>query len=281
MREFGPLKSEVPRPTPFLKWAGGKGQLLDQLEKFLPAEYRTYFEPFLGGGALFFRLLPKRAILSDSNPDLINAFQVVRDKPRELMEALDNHRPHRRSKDYFYKVRAMDPGDMDAMERAARTIFLNKTCYNGLYRVNSQGRFNVPYGSYTNPTLYDRDNLLAASAALQGKTILAKDYRDSLKVAREGDFVYLDPPYQPLSPTASFTGYTKDAFNRADQEGLAALFRKMHKQGCRLLLSNSATPYIRGLYAGFTMEAVKAARAINCKGSGRGAIDELLVMSYG
>jgi DNA adenine methylase len=271
---------EVRPPAPFLKWAGGKGQLLGQLAPYFPTEFRTYIEPFLGGGAVFFRLCPEKAVLADLNPDLVNAFQVVRDQPNALIEALDRHAELRKSEEYFYKVRRQEASGLSSAERAARMIFLNKTCFNGLYRVNSRGGFNVPWGGYLNPTLYERENLLSASACLQGKAVLLADYRKACLRAKKGDFVYFDPPYHPLSETSGFTSYTKEDFGDPDQTALAQTFRRLDKRGCLLMLSNSPTPLVRSLYEGFRVEVLKAKRAINSKGTGRGAIDELLVMNY-
>lgn len=279
-REFGPLKSYLPEATPFLKWAGGKTQLLSQLDPFFPEDFITYFEPFLGGGAVSFHLRPERAILSDTNPELINVFQVVRDSPDRLTAALDRHYPHRNSKDYFYRVRKQNPVELSAIERAARTIFLNKTCYNGLWRVNARGEFNVPFGKYKNPSLYNAQNIAAASAALHGKIVTVGDYRDMCQYARRDDFVYLDPPYQPLSPTASFTGYTKESFSESDQKELAYVVKEVDGRGCKVMLSNSATDFVRSLYDGLRIERVRAKRAINSHPSGRGAIDELLILNY-
>jgi len=274
------LVAEVRVPTPFLKWAGGKGQLLGQLAGYLPKESRTYFEPFLGGGAVFFSLRPEKAVLSDLNPDLVNVYLTVRDCPAELMEALDRHAEYRLSEEYFYEVRRQETSKLSPIERAARTVFLNKTCFNGLYRVNARGGFNVPWGGYTNPTLYDRVNLLSASALLQGKKVLLADYRKACGRARKGDFVYFDPPYHPLSDTSRFTSYTKEEFGDREQEALADTFRKLDERGCLIMLSNSSTPFVRSLYGGFRVETLRAKRAINSKGSGRGAIDELLVLNY-
>ena len=271
---------EVRPPGPFLKWAGGKGQLLGQMAPHFPKEYRTYFEPFLGGGAVFFHLQPEKALLADLNPDLVNAFQVVRDHPAALMETLDHHAELRMSEEYFYEVRRQEVSALSSVERAARTIFLNKTCFNGLYRVNSRGGFNVPWGGYPNPTLYDRVNLLSSSAHLQGKIVLLADYRKACGRARKGDLVYFDPPYHPLSETSGFTSYTKEDFGDRDQTALAQTFRRLDKRGCLVMLSNSPTPLVRSLYEGFRIEVLKAKRAINSKGTGRGAIDELLVMNY-
>ena len=250
------------------------------MDTFFPKEYRTYFEPFLGGGAVFFHLRPKRAVLSDLNPDLINAFTVVRDDPEGLMAALNEHLGRRTEESYFYEVRAQDRSSLSPVDRAVRTIFLNKTCFNGLYRVNSEGKFNVPWGGYKNPTLYDRENILAASALLRGKKVVLANYRNVCARAKLGDFVYLDPPYHPLSETSRFTSYTKEDFGNRDQRQLAETYRRLDKRGVLVMLSNSATPLIRSLYSEFRSETLKAKRAINSKGTGRGAIDELLVMNY-
>jgi DNA adenine methylase len=251
------------------------------MEPYFPKDYRTYFEPFLGGGAVFFHLQPEKAVLSDSNPELVNTFAVVRDDVEGLMRALDGHRPQRSDKTYFLGVRATDPAMLSPVERAARTIFLNKTCYNGLYRVNRAGEFNAPWGGYENPTLYDRENLLAASALLRGKSIVLADYQQTCARTKRGDFVYLDPPYHPLSETSKFTSYTKEDFGNREQELLAETCRRLDKRGVLVMLSNSSTPLVRSFYEGFRIESLKAKRAINSKGSGRGAVDELLVMNYG
>lgn len=272
----------MPEPSPFLKWAGGKGQLLEQMEPYLPepGSNGTYFEPFLGGGALFFHLRPKHAVLSDLNAELIHTYTMVRDEPDALMTALDLHFKYRLDEDYFYSVRRQVVNDLTPEARAARTIFLNKTCFNGLYRVNSKGGFNVPYGGYKNPTLYVRENILAASAALEGAELLVSDYRVACRKARKGDFVYFDPPYDPLSKTSAFTAYTSEGFGERQQRQLAALFRSLDRKGCKVMLSNSATPLLDELYREYAPVRLKAKRAINCKGTGRGAIDELLVMNY-
>lgn len=267
-------------PTPILKWAGGKGQLLSQMARYFPNDYGKYFEPFLGGGAVFFHLLPKEALLSDSNPDLIQVYEAVRDDPDGLMAALRSHRMRPVTEQYFYRVRKQDPRQLSRLERAARMVFLNKTCFNGLYRVNSKGEFNVPFGRYRNPALYVEANIRAASSALKGVELLAVDFREACKLPRRGDFVYIDPPYQPLSKTAAFTDYTREGFGEQDQRDLAEAFRRLDRRGCKVMLSNSATPMLRDLYREFESVTLKAKRAINCKGTDRGAIDELLVMNY-
>lgn len=271
---------------PFLKWAGGKAQLLQQFDKFFPDRIDRYFEPFLGGGAVFFHLKRRFphmvAHLRDNNSELINTYKAVRDFPKELMRRLDQHLAafHADRKTYFLLVRSRHHlPESEIVERAARMIFLNKTCFNGLYRVNSRGEFNVPIGSHKNPALYDRDNLLAASWALRDAHLDVKDFRDTLNdEPRKGDFVYIDPPYYPLSPTASFTSYTKEDFGASQQDELAALFADAVKRGIRLMLSNSDTDFIRKLFRGFDVRTVRARRAISCDGASRGKINEVVVL---
>jgi DNA adenine methylase len=267
---------------PFLKWVGGKGSLLRQLEEFFPAEIDRYFEPFLGGGAVFFHLKQRfpdlRAFLRDGNKELINCYRVVRDRPDELMRLLDEHAKGFRADggEYFYAIRKQH--DLtDDLARAARTIFLNKTCFNGLYRVNAKGEFNTPVGSNKNPNLYSRDNLLAASEVLQTAQLEAQDFRKVLDETRRGDFIYFDPPYLPISAYSDFKRYTPDQFREADQVELARVFRELDAKGCRVVLSNSEHPRTRELYAGFSIQVVSAPRFINCKPGGRGSIAELVV----
>ena len=250
---------------PFLKWAGGKASLLRQLEEFFPHEMDRYFEPFLGGGAVFFHLKHRfpdlRPFLRDSNKELINAYRIVRDRPEELMQLLDEHTRRFRTEgdDYFYATRKQH--DLtDDLARAARTVFLNKTCFNGLWRVNARGEFNTPVGSNKNPNLYSRDNLLAASAALQDAQLEAQDFRQTAEEARRGDFIYFDPPYLPISVHSDFKRYTPDQFREADQVELARVCRDLDARGCHLALSNSEHPRIRELYAGFNVAVVSAPR---------------------
>lgn len=272
---------------PFLKWAGGKSQLLEQFEPFFPKTIRFYCEPFLGGGAVFFHLkarFPKmRAELRDNNAELVNCYQVVRDELSELMTRLDEHLESFRShgQTYYYEVRSRHQPS-GAVERAARMIFLNKTCYNGLWRVNGRGQFNVPIGSYRpeRVTLYDPKNLLAASAALQEVDVRVQDFRKTFSAADKDTFVYVDPPYFPLSRTANFTSYTQEVFGRAEQEQLAELVGAAARRGALVMLSNSDTPTTRKLYEGFNRQTVQARRAVNCDGSKRGRISELVVVTY-
>ena len=267
---------ELPRATPFIKWVGGKTSLLPELLKHVPGKVRRYHEPFVGGGALFFAVQPKRAILCDHNPELVHTYTQVRDDVSGVLDALSHHVYAR---DHFERVRALDPKTLAPVDRAARFIYLNKTCFNGLWRVNRAGRFNVPIGRYTNPRFCDPGTLVRASHALQGVQVLHLPFEAALERAAPGDFVYLDPPYDPVSVTASFASYTKDGFSWADQERLAQACVRLNRRGVRFLLSNSATARIRELYQGFEQRLVRAPRAINSKASGRGSVDEILVFN--
>jgi len=273
-------------PRPFVKWAGGKGQLLQQLEQHFPRSFSTFYEPFLGGGAVFFRLVESRprfnAVLSDVNAGLINAYDVVKKRAQELIKKLVLHEAKYKlaPKKYYYQVRAEEPSDN--VGRAARLIFLNRTCYNGLYRVNKAGKFNVPFGRYKNPTICDQENLLTVSHVLQWSNakLLAVDYKKATKEAGKEDFVYFDPPYQPVSATANFTGYTNSGFSFHDQVHLGEWFRELDKRGCRVLLSNSDMEKVREIYAGYGLQEVEALRAISCKADGRKGHTELIISNY-
>lgn len=264
---------------PFIKWAGGKSQLLPQMTRLLPEPHRfqRYFEPFLGGGAVFFYLQPAQAFLSDNNEELINAFVAVRDNVEALIISLKEH--HNESR-YYYGIRALNPLSLSCVERASRFIYMNRTCYNGLYRVNRRGQFNVPFGRYKNPRIVDEEGLRAASLALRQAHLSTSDFEVSLTHAGQGDFVYLDPPYQPLSVTASFTTYTSSGFEESDQRRLATLYHALDRRGVLLMLSNSDTPLIRELYRSFRITELQARRAINCRPEGRGPITELLILNY-
>jgi DNA adenine methylase len=279
----GPAVKPNPLVRPFLKWAGGKRQLLPELIKHLPQHYGTYYEPFLGGGALFLALQRTRAVVNDKNAELINCYEVVRDAVEELIAALSQHR---NEEAYYYEVRDWDKlpdfASRSAIERAARIIFLNKTCYNGLFRVNSQGQFNVPFGRYAAPTIVDAAVLRAVSKYLrsEGIRILNLDFCEATREAKRGDFIYFDPPYDPVSDTASFTGYDVNGFGRDEQIRLKELVDQLTKRGCTVLLSNAATDFITELYRGYRQVRVAAARAINSNGQKRGKVDEILVMNY-
>jgi DNA adenine methylase len=287
---FVPARGVSREAQPFLKWVGGKAQLLTQFDELFPTEITRYFEPFIGGGAVFFHLkhlYPQMlAYLRDINPELINTYLAVRDFPHELMRQLDEHaaRFHSERADYFYLVRAqhhLTGDEKKIVERAARMIFLNKTCFNGLWRVNARGEYNVPVGSNKNPGLYNEENILAASRALDGVDLAVQDFRETLNQTRPGDFAYVDPPYYPVSATASFTSYAKEDFGKGEQCELHAVFAEAARRGARLMLSNSDTPFIRKLYGDFQIHTVQARRAINCDGSKRGAVNEVVVTTSG
>lgn len=260
-----------------MKWAGGKTQLLGELCSRLPSSYGRYFEPFSGSAALFFRLQPTTATLADANEELIHCFRVARDRVGELIADLGTHE---NDPEYFYSVRALDPGGLDDVGRASRFIYLNRTCFNGLYRVNRRGQFNTPFGAYKNPRICNADNLRAASAALQGVDLWDCDYRDALTVAEAGDFVYLDPPYVPVSLYSDFKRYTKEQFREDDQVDLAGVFRDLGARGCLVMLSNSSAPLVHELYSDFNVEVVQARRMINSNPGGRGCVDEVIVRNY-
>ncbi|MEJ2733281.1 MAG: DNA adenine methylase [Anaerolineae bacterium] len=277
------------RPSPFVKWAGGKGQLLAQFQPYFPTRFERYIEPFVGGGAVFYhlynqgRLAVKEVVLIDHVEELINGYRVIQGNVEALIQELERHELHKLDADYYYRVRAWDRQPEYArrsdVERAARFLFLNRTCYNGLYRVNRKGQFNVPFGRYDNPRVCNAGNLRAASRALQGVTLELGDFSRCLEWAGPGDFIYLDPPYHPLSDTSNFTSYTATAFGVEDQRRLADLFRELDGRGCQVMLSNSSTPLIRELYQGYAQVEVQAIRAISSRGDGRGAIPELLVLN--
>ena len=271
---------------PFLKWAGGKRQLLKEITKYTPQKLTgTYYEPFLGGGAVLFYLQPKKAIVNDFNTELINAYEVVRENVDELIQDL---KTHKNTSDYFYSIRSLDRSpdykNLSKIQRASRLIYLNKTCYNGLFRVNSNNEFNTPFGNYKNPNIVNEPVLRAVSNYLNSAdiTFLNGDFEVAVKGIRKGAFVYFDPPYMPISSSSSFTGYTLDGFNQADQKRLRDLCIRLKERGIKFLLSNSTAPYILDLYNDeehFIIEYVGAKRAINSVGKSRGEIKEVLVRS--
>jgi DNA adenine methylase len=269
----------------FLKWAGSKLQLIEQFENLFPPRLKNYYEPFIGSGAVFFyvkyKLKPNKVILSDINEELINCFVVVRDRPSELIELLLNHR-NNHSKKYYYAVRSIETNRLDRVESAARLIYLNKTCFNGLYRVNSKGQFNVPFGDYEKPGIFDKDILFQASQLLQDVELRAMTFEKVLDFAGKDDFVYLDPPYIPLSKTSSFTSYSKDRFSVREHKILSDVFRILDSHGCFVMLSNNNHPLIRELYRDYekNIVIVRARRMINSVGSKRGAINEIVLRNY-
>lgn len=270
---------------PLVKWAGGKRQLLPHIHAALPdGTPRRYYEPFIGGGAVLFSLTPACARVNDLNSEMINLYEVVREGVDELISLVSTY-PN--DADFFYQLRAVDRdadrfAALSATERAARTLYLNKTCYNGLYRVNSAGQFNAPFGRYKNPTICDADTLRGVHQYFRDNdiTFTQGDFAAAVAGAGEGDFVYFDPPYDPVNVTSSFTGYQKGGFDRAEQERLKAVCDDLDARGVKFLLSNSATEFIRELYADFSIDTVAATRAINSVGSRRGKVDEVLVRNY-
>ena len=269
-----------PTAKPFVKWVGGKRQLIELLRSNAPTQFSNYIEPFIGGGALLFSLSPQNALISDVNAELIHAYQVIKNNVDDLIISL---KQHKNEANYFYAVRAQKPSEMNEVERASRLIYMNKTCFNGLYRVNSKGQFNTPFGRYKNPNIADVANLIAVSTYLNKANIDIKnqDYRETASQAKHGDFVYFDPPYYPMSATASFTKYAKGDFNEQNQIELAETYKQLANKGCHVMLSNSNTPFIKTLYQDFNLIEVQANRFINCQSEGRGkqAI-EVLVKNY-
>jgi len=262
---------------PFLKWAGGKSQLIEVLASHVPNKYGKYIEPFIGGGALFFHLRPEEAIISDSNPELVNCYRVVRDQVDDLIALLSEY-PH--NKNFYYEIRAQNTSTLTIIERAARFIYLNKTCYNGLYRVNKKGQFNVPFGSQKNPKICDPEHLKAVSLALQNTQIEEADYQEILdRYALPEDFVFLDPPYHPISGYSDFKRYTKEFFYEEDQKQLAFKFGELACKGVYCLLTNSNTDLTRNLYNQYQYEIVDTKRNINSNGQKRNNGQDLIVFA--
>lgn len=268
---------------PVLKWAGGKRQLIKEISKYIPKSFTTYYEPFIGGGAVLFYLQPKKAVINDFNFELINLYTVIRDNVDELILNLQQHK---NEEEYFYYIRGLDRNDefnsLSNIQRASRTIYLNKTCYNGLFRVNSSGEFNTPFGKYKNPNIVNEITLRAVSNYLKKNDVkmLNGDFEEALKGIRKGSFVYFDPPYHPISDSSSFTGYTLDGFGKEEQVRLKKLCDKLTEKGIKFLLSNSTAPLILDLYKDYKIEYVGANRSINSVGGKRGEINEVLVMNY-
>lgn len=269
--------------APFLKWVGGKRQLLGSINKHIPNKISTYYEPFIGGGAIFFHNQPKKAVINDLNSELINVYKIIKDYPNELIEDLKNHK---NEADYFYETRALDRSpeysSLSNIKKASRIIFLNKTCYNGLYRVNNAGEFNSPFGRYKNPNIVNEITIKAVSNYLNKNKIeiLNLDYEESLKNIRKGAFVYFDPPYHPVSKSSNFTGYNQGGFDRYDQIRLRDVCNKLNEKGIKFLLSNSDTPLIKDLYKDYNIILVKATRSINSNAKKRGEINEVLIKNY-
>ncbi len=266
-------------PSPIIKWVGGKTRLLTELQARMPSSYGRYFEPFMGGGALFFKTNPAQAVLGDHNEDLINLYRSIAWEVDKVGRRLSTHKRNH-CEEYYYKIRERwnDPSPKQcSAERASQFLYMNKTCFNGLWRVNSKGKFNVPVGRYVNPSIYDLTSLRAASQALQKAELYSGHYSQVVEPARAGDFVYFDPPYHPLTATANFTSYTAGSFTEDDQRELAELAGALAKKGCAVLLSNSDTPFIREIYKGWKIDTVMCGRSINSKASARGAVAEVMI----
>lgn len=276
MTEQAIKKSAVIQAKPVLKWAGGKTQLLSDLLPKVPSSYGRYIEPFLGGGAMFFALQPENAIISDSNPELINMYHQIADNVDDVIYHL---KKYVNTEDEFYSVRDLDWTVLSKAEAAARTIFLNRTCFNGLYRVNKQGKFNVPYGKYKNPKICDEEGLYAASEALKKAVILCGDYFLVLEhYAQPGDFVFLDPPYLPVSENADFKRYTKEQFYKEDHIELSKMITKLHERGCYVILTNSNHPLVHELYSSYRIDVIQTKRHISCDGNTRTGEDVIVTI---
>jgi len=278
----------VSEPKPFVKWVGGKRQLMQELENNFPKKFGTYHEPFLGGGAVMFNLLTKDPLLScnvsDFNSDLILAYVTIRDKVGKLIESLENHSKnyHKDSVEYYYHIRKQEPRQQ--IEKVSRLLFLNKTCFNGLYRVNKKGQFNVPLGRYTNPNIINKENLTAVSKILQSEKIKisCRDFEAVLDDAKKDDLVYFDPPYQPVSSTANFTSYTHRDFTEDDLERLADLGDQLNSKGCNVLLSNSNSKTVKDFFSKkhWKISSIDANRAINSNAQKRTGHKEIIIKNY-
>jgi DNA adenine methylase len=268
-------------PKPFLKWAGGKSQLLPELVKRIPEDYAKYFEPFVGGAALFFHLQPQTAYLVDINEDLINTYRVIKEQVDALICDL---KQHVYQEDYYYHIRNIDRTEAyqrwTDVQKASRLIYLNKTCYNGLYRVNAKGQFNTPFGSYSNPTILNEANVRACSRALRSTKLIVGSFSAIVKRISSDDFVYFDPPYAPLIETANFTGYSQGGFDASMQVKLRDFCDRLDRRGVRFMVSNSSASLILELYRSYKVEFVYASRSINSKGKDRGKIPEVIVTNY-
>jgi DNA adenine methylase len=273
---------------PFLKWAGGKNQLLKEIDKYKPKQFNTFYEPFVGAGSVFMHLKNEKTRINDLNSELINTYKVVKDHLPHLLEELRIHE-NKNSREYFYELREWDRNglisDKSDVERAARFIYLNKTCYNGLFRVNSMGQFNVPYGRQKNPNITNSEVLNLVSGFLNKNNVLItnKDFSDSVSDAKKGDFIYLDPPYAPLTNNSqNFLGYTLSGFSNEEQQRVFNTFLELDRKGCYVMLSNSDAAVIRELYQDFkkTTYVVEAKRLINSTSSNRGKINELIILNY-
>ncbi|MGT2896333.1 DNA adenine methylase [Streptococcus entericus] len=270
---------------PFTKWTGGKRQLLPELKKKLPRSYNRYFEPFVGGGALFFELAPKVAVINDFNAELVNCYEQVKKNPKQLIDLLEVHQENN-SKEYYLDIRSLDRQDnfdeLSAVERAARIMYMLRVNFNGLYRVNSKNQFNVPYGRYKNPKIVDRELILSISDYLNSHDIkiLNGDFEQAVADVQRHDFVYFDPPYIPLSETSSFTSYTHEGFSYDDQVRLRDTFKTLDDRGAYVMLSNSSSPLVEELYKDFYIHRVEATRTNGATSASRGKVSELIITNY-
>ena len=271
---------------PFVKWAGGKRQIIDKLNKYVPDDYNTYYEPFVGGGALLFELSPKNAVINDSNKELMNVYKCLCDEDKfKKMCTILNHYEAEHSEQFFYEIRDKDKNKktfdrLSDYTRAARTIYLNKACFNGLYRVNSKNEFNVPFGKKTKVNTYDGGNLITVSnyLTMNNIKILSVDFEEAVKGAKKGDFVYFDPPYD--SDTSTFNSYTEEGFGKEEQKRLAKVFKELSDKGCYVMLSNHNTTLINELYKDYNIHVIEAKRNINSNGNKRGKVEEVIITNF-
>ena len=275
------VRPALPDPvaSPVIKWVGGKTKLLPELTARMPERFERYYEPFAGGAALFFRVAPERAVLADSNHDLIGLYTCLTRDVAGVVKKLEYHRTSHSEAHYYATRTRWNDRELtwSTADRAATFIYLNKTCFNGLWRVNRSGAFNVPIGRYVDPPICVPEALHAASTVLSRATLRRGDYRTAVADARRGDFLYFDPPYDPVTPTANFTSYTANVFGPDQQRELADTARMLVARGCRVMLSNSDTPFIRSLYKDFSVDRVKCSRAINSNAAKRGDVDEVII----
>lgn len=270
---------------PILKWVGGKRQLLKVIESYIPEEFNTYYEPFFGGGAVFFAIQPKQAKINDASKELINVYKQIKNHSKRLIEILKVHEKNH-SKEYYYQIRKLDRNasyeKLNDLEKAARFIYLNKTCFNGLYRVNKSNQFNTPIGKYKNPLICDEENIIQVGKLFKNNKVVISnnDFEKFLKDAKKGDFVYLDPPYDPISDSSSFTAYQSNGFEREEQIRLKNVCDALNNKGIKFLLSNSDTAFINDLYKDYKIVKVLARRSVNSKADKRNEIYEVLIMNY-
>ena len=279
------MNDNLEKLQPFTKWTGGKRKLLPKLKELLPVDYNNYYEPFIGGGALFFELSPKNATINDFNEELINCYIQIKNNPKELIEILREHK-ERNSKEYYLEIRGLDRLDSFSMlsdiERSARIMYMLRVNFNGLYRVNSKNQFNVPYGNYSNPKIVDEELINSISDYLNSNEIkiMSGDFEDSLNTVREGDFVYFDPPYIPLNETSSFTSYTHEGFSYEDQVRLRDTVKKLTEKGVKVMVSNSSSDLTIELYREFNIHYVDVTRTNGGKSSSRGVVKEVIITNY-